>query len=137
MKLRAGSIAVMLLAIGAAAAGENSPYEKAIQKMIGSLDEIAATLKTIIDEDTAGAAKLDLRKSAGVWIETRDKAAKLLPPEKEEKARLEKLYRPKLEESMRKMFIEVRRVENIPGGKEALKEISGVLKIEEKKQGPK
>ena len=33
--------------------------------------------KTVIDEDTAGAAKLDLRKSAGVWVETRAKAAKL------------------------------------------------------------
>ena len=133
MKLRAGSIAVVLFVIGVAAAGENSPYEKAVQKMIGSLDEIAATLKTVIDEDTAGAAKLDLRKSAGVWIETRAKASKLQPPEKEEKARLEKLYKPKLEESMRKMFIEIRRVEIIPGGKEALKEISGVLKKEEKK----
>jgi hypothetical protein len=133
MKLRAGSIAVMLLALGAAAAGEGSPYEKAIQKMIGSLDEIAVTLKTVIDEDTAGAAKPDLRKSAGVWVETRAKAAKLQPPEKDEKVRLEKLYKPKLEEAMRKMFIEVRRVENIPGGKEALKEISGVLKKDDKK----
>jgi hypothetical protein len=34
---------------------------------------------------------------------------------------------------MRKMFIEVRRVENIPGGKEVLKEISGVLKKDDKK----
>src|SRR5271166_3837461 len=116
MKLRAGSLAVMLLAVGAAAAGEGSPYEKAIQKMIGSLDEIAASLKTVIDEDSAGAAKPDLRKSAAVWIETRAKAAKLQPPEKDEKARLEKIYKPKLEEAMRKMFIEVRRVENIPGG---------------------
>ncbi len=133
MKLRAWSLAVMLLAVGAAASGEGSPYEKAIQKMIGSLDEIAASLKTIIDEDSAGAAKPDLRKSAGVWVETRAKAAKLQPPEKEEKLRLEKLYKPKLEEAMRKMFIEVRRVENIPGGKEALKEISGVLKKDDKK----
>lgn len=133
MRLRAGSIAVVLLALGAAAAGENSPYEKAIQKMIGNLDQMAATLKTVIDEDSAGNAKLDLRKSASEWMETRAKAAKLQPPEKEEKLRLEKLYKPKLEESMRKMFIEVRRVENITGGKELLKEISGVLKKDEKK----
>ncbi len=134
MKLRAGSIAVMLFTVVAALAGDNSPYEKTIQKMIGSLDEIAATLKTVIDEDTAGAAKPDLRKSAAVWIETRAKAAKLQPPEKEEKARLEKIYKPKLEESMRKLFLEVSRVKNIPGGKEALKEIDGVLKKEETKK---
>jgi hypothetical protein len=138
MILRAGCAVVMLVALGMAG-GENSPYEKAIQKMIGSLDEIAVTLKTIVDEDTAGAAKPDLRKSATVWIETRAKAAKLQPPEKEEKARLEKLYKPKLEESMRKMFIEIRRVESVPGGKDALKEIGGVLKKDETKkpaQGP-
>jgi hypothetical protein len=133
MKLRAGSIAVLLLALGVAVAGEGSPYEKAIQKMIGSLDEIAVTLKTIKDEDSAGAAKPELRKSADVWVETRAKAAKLQPPEKDEKTRLEKLYKPKLEEAMRKMFVEVRRVESIPGGKDALKEISGVLKKDEKK----
>lgn len=132
MKARAGGLAFLLLA-AIAAAQEESPYEKTIQKMIGSLDEIATTLKTIIDEDSAGAAKPDLRKSAAVWIETRAKAAKLQPPEKEEKLRLEKLYKPKLEESMRKMFLEVRRVENIPGGKDALKEISGVLKKDDKK----
>ena len=133
MKLRAGSMAILVFALGVAAAGEGSPYEKAIQKMIGSLDEIAVTLKTIIDEDTAGAAKPDLRKSATVWMDTRAKAEKLQPPGREEKVRLEKLYKPKLEESMRKMFSEVRRVENIPGGKEALKEISGVLKKDDKK----
>ena len=30
------------------------------------------------------------------------------------------------------MFLEIRRVENIPGGKDALKEIAGVLKKDSK-----
>ena len=47
---------------------------------------------------------------------------------RDEKTRLEKLYKPKLEEALKKMFGEVRRVEGIPGGKDALKEIAGVLK---------
>jgi hypothetical protein len=133
MKARAGCVVLMIAAVGAALAGEGSPHEKAIQQMIGNLDEIAKSLKTIIDEETADAAKPDLRKSAKAWVDTRARAAKMPPPEKDEKVRLERLYKPKIEESMRKMFIEVRRVENIPGGKEALKEIAIVLKKDEKK----
>jgi hypothetical protein len=138
MKIRAAGVAILLLGLGCVAAGEASPYEKTLQTMIGSLDVIAKSLRTIIDEDTAGAAKADLRKSAGVWIEARAKAGKLPPPEKDEKVRLEKIYKPKLEEALRKLNIEVRRVENIPGGKEALKEIGGVLKKkdEEEKKAP-
>ncbi len=133
MRIRAASVAMLLLALGVAAAGEETPYEKAIVQMLGSLDEITKKLKTVIDEDSASAAKPELRKSADVWAETRARAAKLAPPEKAEKGRLEKLYKPKLEESLRKMKVEVGRVENIPGGKEALKEIAAVLQKEEKK----
>jgi hypothetical protein len=133
MNPRIGCVVLMTLAFGAAFAGEGTPHEKIMVQMIGNLDEIAKSLKTIIDEDSAEASKAELRKSAKSWIEARTRAAKLQPPEKTEKVRLEKLYKPKLEESLRKMFMEVRRVENIPGGKEALKEIAGVLKKDEKK----
>ncbi len=133
MNLRAGSVVITLLAVGVAFAGEETPYEKAIVQMLGSLDEITKKLKTVIDEDSANAAKPELRKSADVWVETRSRAGKLLPPEKAEKDRLEKLYKPKLEDSLRKLKIEVSRVENITGGKDALKEIAAVLQKEEKK----
>lgn len=133
MKRRAGSTGLALVALAIVGAAGSSPHEKVIQEMIGSMDSIGVTLKTIIDEDTASAAKDPLRKAAKVWIEARVRAAKLQPPEREEKTRLEKVYKPKLEDSLRKMFTEVRRVENIPGGKEALKEIAGVLKKDEQK----
>lgn len=128
MKRRAGSIGIVLAAVAILGAGAGSPYEKAMQKMIDSTDSIGTTLKTVIDEDSAAAAKQPLRAAAKNWIEARAKASKLAPPERDEKTRLEKLYKPKLEESLKKMFTEIRRVENIPGGKEALKEIAGVLK---------
>jgi hypothetical protein len=128
MTRRAGSIGIMLATLVLLGAGEGSPYEKALQQMIGALDAIGTTLKTVVDEESAMASKPSLRKSNDIWVETRAKAAKLEPPERDEKTRLEKLYKPKLEEAMKKMFTEIRRVENIPGGKDALKEIAGVLK---------
>ena len=128
MKRHAWSMVVIFFTLGILSAGEASPYEKTLQTMIGNLDKIGVTLKTIVDEESADAAKPTLRKEAVIWIEARAKAAKLPPPERDEKTRLEKMYKPKLEEAMRRVFTEVRRVENIPGGKEALKEINGVLK---------
>ena len=128
MKRRAGSIGIVLAALAFLGAGEGSPYEKTLQQMIASADSIGKTLKTIMDEDTAMASKPDLRKANTTWVEARDKAAKLEPPERDEKIRLEKLYKPKLEEALKTMFSEIRRVEVIPGGKDALKGIAGVLK---------
>ena len=123
------SIALALVALGVAGAGEESPHEQAIQKMLGSLDRISAELKKIVDEESALAAKPELRKDAASYLETRAKAAKMQPPEKAEKVRLEKLYKPKIEESLKNLFTQTRRVELIePGGKDALKEIAGVLK---------
>ena len=128
MKTRAWSIGIVLVAAGLAAGTQDSPYEKALLQVIDSFDKIGAKLKTIEDADTAAAAKPDLRKAADQFVEARAKAAKLQPPEKDEKTRLEKLYKPKLEEAMKKMFIEVNRVKLVPGGKDALTEIAEVLK---------
>ena len=47
---------------------------------------------------------------------------------KEEKERLVKLYKTKLDQTLKKLFVEIQRVSVITGGKEALMEIAGVLK---------
>ena len=70
--------------------------------------------------------------SAKTWVDERARAAKLVPPDRAEKERLTKIYRPKIDEALKKMFLEIRRVEIIPGGKDALKEIRGVLSKDEK-----
>lgn len=132
MKSRAWSALILLLALGFVVAQEGSPYEQALQKVVDSFEKIGASLKTIVDEDSATAAKPELKKAANTFLEARAKAEKMQPPEKDEKVRLEKLFKPKLEEAMKKMFTEVRRVELIPGGKDALKEIAGVLKKDRK-----
>ncbi len=128
MKIRAFSIVVILVSLTFVTAQEGSPYEKALQKLVGSFESISTALKTIVDEDSAAAAKPDLKKAATLFFEARAAAAKLSPPEKDEKLRIEKTYKPKLEEAMKKMFPELIRVNAIPGGKDALKEITGVLK---------
>ena len=132
MKTRAWSIGIVLVSLSFVNAQDGSPYEKALQKVVDSFEKIATSLKTIVDEDSAAAAKPELKKAATTFLETRAGAAKLDPPEKAEKLRLEKTYKPKLEAAMKKMFSEVIRVNAIPGGKDALKEISGVLKKESK-----
>lgn len=128
MLQRAGSLGIVLFTFIVLAAGEGSPHEKIMQDMIGAFDAIAASLKTITDEDTATAAKPALKKGNDAFVDARKRAAKLPAPEKDEKIRLEKLYKPKIEESLKKMNMEITRVEMVPGGKDALKEIAGVLK---------
>jgi hypothetical protein len=121
----------VLAAFGLVAAGEGSPYEKSLQKVLDSFNQIGDSLKKIVDEDSAAAAKPELRKAADSFVTARTKAEKMQPPEKDEKVRLEKQFKAKLEESMKKMFTEVRRVKSIPGGSDAWKEISSIF---EKKQ---
>lgn len=128
MNPRAWSIVIVSLTAGVAVAVQGSPHEQTLQQMIGSLDKIVGKLKTITDEPSADASKDDLRAAAKSFVEARTKAAKLPQPEKDEKRRLEKVYKPKLDEVLKKMNGEMRRVEAIPGGKEALKEIAPVLK---------
>ncbi|MSQ95944.1 MAG: hypothetical protein EXR98_15510 [Gemmataceae bacterium] len=132
MSKPAWSIVIVALAVGFVGASQDSPYEKVLQQAVDSISTIGTTLKTITDEDSAGAAKPVLRKSANGFFDARARAAKMQPPEKDEKARLEKQFKTKLEKAMKAMFEEIRRVELIPGGKDALKEIAGVLKKDSK-----
>jgi hypothetical protein len=132
MLIRAGILAILLTAVAVLVAGEGSPHEKIMQEMLGALDAIGVSLKSIKDEETAMAAKPDLRKANDGFVAARTRAAKLPAPEKDEKTRLEKLYKPKFEESLKKMNIERTRVELVPGGRDALTEIAGVLDKDKK-----
>src|ERR1700686_4511577 len=119
MKTRAASISVVLVAAGIAAGTQGSSHEQLVKQLLGSFEKINAALESIKDEDSAGAAKPDLRKAAESFLDARAKADKLPPPEKDEKDRLEKNYKPKLNVAMQKMATQIRRVELIPGGKDA------------------
>jgi hypothetical protein len=128
---RMASIGFVLVAFGIAAAGEGA-HEKIMQEMIGAMDAIGTSLKTVTDEESAAAAKPALRKANDTFVDARSRAAKLPAPEPEEKRRLEKAYKPKFDEAIKKLNMEITRVKLVPGGKDALKEIAGVLKKDEK-----
>jgi hypothetical protein len=128
MMSRCLGVGIVLIACGIGTAGEPSRHEELVKAMLASLDQIGKTLKAIDVEDAAKAAKPELRKAADAYVEARNQAQKLPPPEKDEKERLARLYRLKIDESVKKMLVEVQRVSIIPGGRDALKEIEGVLK---------
>jgi hypothetical protein len=132
MKIRAWSAGILLVALGLAGAGQDSPYEKALKQAVESFEKIGATLKKIDDKASADAARPDLKAAAASFLEARAKAEKLQQPEKDEKARLEKLYKSRLDEAMKLVHTQAIRVVNIRGGREALKEIEGVLKKDSK-----
>jgi hypothetical protein len=135
MKIHAWSIGagIVLVAGGFVLAAKGSPHEQALNQALDSFESINKTLESIKDEESAGTAKPALKKAADSYLEARAKGDKLPPPEKEEKDRLAKIYKPKFNKAMEQMSIQIRRVELVPGGKEALKEIAPVLKKEAKK----
>jgi hypothetical protein len=121
------AIGLALLFGAVVAAGEGGAHEEVIKQMTAAIDKLGAALEGVQDEDTAKAIRPDLKKHAGVFVEARKKAEKLPPPEAEEKDRLTKELKPKLEEAMKKLFTQVRRVERLPGGQDALLELRPVL----------
>jgi len=121
------SVGGLVLFISIAPAGGEPSHEDVVKQMLAGLDKITMTLTTITNEESAEAAKPELRKAAKEWVELRAKVEKLPPPPREEKERLEKEYKEKLVTARKKLVAEQIRVQNIPGGPEALKEIRGVL----------
>jgi len=117
--------------------GDKAQFEDVIKQIIETMDSLTGTLTNIKDADSAKDAQPELRKAAGKWQTIRKKAENMAPPSKEEKDRLAKEYRPKLEQSQKKLFVEVGRVSTVPGGKEALSEITAVLEKKKEKEQDK
>jgi hypothetical protein len=118
---------LMSLLLAQAKGGEKSQFEDVIKQVLDTMDSLKSTLATIQDEDTAKSARPVLHKTVEKWQLIKKKAENLPPPSKEEKDRLAKQYRTKLEDAQKKLFGEVGRVSAIPGGRDALLEISNVL----------
>jgi hypothetical protein len=108
-------------------AGSETRMADIVKELLETMDKLTMQLEAIKDEDTAKASKDELRKSVSYWLEVRKKAEKMKPPSKEEKDRLEKEYKSKLQAAQKKLFGEIARVKSVPGGPDALKEIRGLL----------
>ena len=127
MKSTVAMLAVILATLAGAAQEAPPTHDEVVKQMLATLDKLTTTLEPIMNPQSAEAAKPELKKTAKSWLELRAKAEKLAPPTREEKTRLEKEYKGKIEAAQKKLFAEVFRVQNVPGGNEALKEIRGVL----------
>src|SRR5579862_884295 len=111
-----GAVLGLLLVSAQTNVQENSkvsPYEAVIKQTLESMESLTKTLKAIHDEDSAKGAKEELTKTAEKWQSIQKKAAELPPPGKEEKDRVAKLYKTKLEEAQKGLFGEVARVRSI------------------------
>lgn len=108
-------------------------HETIVKDMLGVLDQITESLKTVTDEQTAAAAKEGLHQAAAKWQQVRMKAESLKPPSKEEKERLE-IYAERFVISQKQLFGQIGRVIAVPGGRELLKEIRSVLGQEKSKK---
>ncbi len=118
---------LILTVTGALAAGGAASHEAVVKELLTTLDGLTTTLRGVKDADTAKAARPELKKAAAAWAAVRKKAEALPPPEPAIKDRLMKEYRPKLDAAVKGLFGQVRRVEDVPGGPAALREIAGVL----------
>ncbi|HEV2948546.1 MAG TPA: hypothetical protein VGX70_14315 [Gemmataceae bacterium] len=110
-------LALAVLVLPAPSQGGSS-YENVVKELIATLNMLTDVLGTVKDEPTARAAVPEVKKVMGRFDEINKKAKALPQPEKEEKDRITKLYRPKLQEAVRKEKAEAARVKSIPGGKE-------------------
>lgn len=117
-------IAWGLLVLGQDGQSPPSPQEMVVREMLVVLDKLTGTLATIVDSDTATAAQPELKKLTAAFVEARQKSESLPQPSKEEKDRLAQNYQRKFAIAMEKFRSEVRRLEGIPAGVEALKELA-------------
>lgn len=126
--MRSGALLLLIVFIPSTPAGEKAgKLEDVVKDMLGTLDKLTTTLAGVKDEASAKAAKPELKSTASRFVEIRKKAADLKPPTKEEKERLEKEYKGKLEMAQKKLLAEIGRVKTVPGGPDALLEIAPVM----------
>ena len=133
MRVALASLALVGSALFATAQSAGKMFEEVLKETLGTFDQITATLVAIKDEDSAKSAKPDLQKAAGRFLEIQKLAEAMKPPDKAERDRLVKEYKPKLEDAHKKLFAEISRVRRVPGGREALQAISVIVGPKEKK----
>ncbi len=102
--------------------GEDS-YETLVKEMLGTVEQITSTLKTITDRASAEAARPELRKLAKKMLELHKKADEWKQPDKERLERLKKDYAPKLEKAVKEFNEAVTGAKAIRGSDDALAEL--------------
>jgi hypothetical protein len=118
-----------------AGGNDSARYEEIVKSMLTVMGNLTKTLTTITDDKDGQSARLaqrELKKSAEQWVILRKKAESVPPPSTEEGKKLKKLYESKLTESQKLLFGEIARVQQIPGGREALADLAKAFAPEKK-----
>jgi hypothetical protein len=105
-------------------AGEKGSHEAIVKDMLETVEKITARLGTITDQNSADAARDDLKDLAMKMLKLRKRAEDLKQPNKAEKDRLTKVYAPKFEVAFKELREQTLRVKGIPGGDEAVRELA-------------
>jgi hypothetical protein len=107
------------------ASGCSDSHESLTAEAIQILRETADVLSGIQDSASAEAAKPRLKELGGRWRENeRQRANKRIPAR--ELAKLEREYGAQLESAMKRYLEQVRRVQRVDGGEEALRALGEV-----------
>jgi len=102
-----------------------SPYETIIKDMLEATDKMTAVLAAIKDAASAADARPELKKAVARFLEVRKKAEEFKEPDLKERERISQ-YRKRLAEAVERFLRERSRVAAIPGGREALQEVSAL-----------
>ena len=132
------SIGCLLMAVATFVWGQDAGSDATpidiVKETLEIMEKLTTQLAAIKDEETAKASRADLKKSAARWIQMRKRAEKMKPPSsKEEKDRLEKEFKGKSIAATKKLFSEIARVKDVPGGLDALKEIRALMEKKKSK----
>ncbi|MBM4067910.1 MAG: hypothetical protein FJ271_03060 [Planctomycetes bacterium] len=104
-----------------------------VKETLEIMEKISKQLAAVKDEDSAKAARSELKSSVTRWLEMRKRAEKLKPPaSKAERDRLDKEFRGKLVNANKKLRAEIARVDRVPGGRDALKELVNLILTKKK-----
>lgn len=111
--------------VSAAFAQQESPYEKIVADLLGSVEEMSKHLSSIKDADSAKSAIAPLTAAAKKFVAIRKQADDLPEqPDLAERSRIVEKYQKKFADAFQKFQAELRRVRGVEGGQETLKALS-------------
>jgi hypothetical protein len=120
-------IIVFLGIVGFVFTGCGTPNEELTRDSIDLLKEIADELSTIKDAASAEATAPHLRELGDRWRANKHRINEQKGTDRREMKWLEKKYGGQYESAVNRYWLEVDRVERIPGGKQALSELGRLI----------
>jgi hypothetical protein len=108
-------------------------YEEVVVQTLAALDLMTKILVTVKDAPSAEAARPDLKQAAVKFVEVRKKAEQLKQPDQTQKDLIAKKFEKNMAKAVQQLRAEIRRVQDVPGGLNLLKELDPVLKYPPKK----